>query len=71
MHVIHANTMTEESPMLWYTAQVPIQMQVSMTSVKEKQVGDGSKEDSSHETVSGTVDVANNVKVDTTDKESS
>ncbi|KAH0158540.1 hypothetical protein KCU67_g7469, partial [Aureobasidium melanogenum] len=39
--------------------------------VKEKQVGDGSKEDSSHETVSGTVDVANNVKVDTTDKESS
>ncbi|KAH0400569.1 hypothetical protein KCU89_g5054, partial [Aureobasidium melanogenum] len=42
-----------------------------MTSVKEKQVGDGSKEDSSHETVSGTVDVANKVKVDTTDKESS
>ncbi|KAH0018819.1 hypothetical protein KCU78_g7017, partial [Aureobasidium melanogenum] len=42
-----------------------------MTPVKEKQVGDGSKEDSSHETVSGTVDVANNVKVDTTDKESS
>lgn len=41
-----------------------------MTPVKEEQTGDGSKEDSSHETISGTVDVANKAEVDTTDMES-
>ncbi|KAG9670235.1 hypothetical protein KCU99_g438, partial [Aureobasidium melanogenum] len=42
-----------------------------MTSGNEKQVGDGSMEDSSHETISGTVDVANKAENDSTEMESS
>ncbi|KAH0047508.1 hypothetical protein KCU72_g9120, partial [Aureobasidium melanogenum] len=42
-----------------------------MTLVEEKQTGDDNMEGESHEDVSGTVDVAIKVEVDTTDKESS
>ncbi|KAH0281389.1 hypothetical protein KCU91_g318, partial [Aureobasidium melanogenum] len=42
-----------------------------MSLVEEKQTGDNNMEGESHENVSGTVDVAIKVEVDTTDKESS